>query len=380
MKLGIISSGAASPWGGSEELWAALAKEALEDGCEVAVSIYDWKQLPAKVNHLKAKGAKVYLRSRVSYPDLKGKIRGKITQLVFAEKQLNNFILSESPDVLFISMGAFCDLEIDFLRSFILKLKIPFFIVIHSNTETHTVNEHKMEGIQIACKKATEILFVSKRIREQAERQIAYSFKNSGIAINPLNINEVGILRLPDDEVVNMACVGTILLKVKGQGLLLQILNQEKWKERKWVLNIYGKGPDEHLLKQLISFYGLNERVFYRGFTNDIRKDVWQKNHLLIMPSFIEGMPIVLMEAMLCGRTAVVTDVGGCRELVQDGFSGFISEGVTLFSIDKTLEKAWKNRSDWEKIGSVAYEEAAKYFGNNPVKDLLNRIKKNYIK
>ena len=91
MKLGIISSMAASPWGGSEELWVALASQALSEGHTVAASVYNWGELPVKIKEIEKKGVVIHKRSRISYLDIKGKFKGKIAQLFVAEKQLLRF-------------------------------------------------------------------------------------------------------------------------------------------------------------------------------------------------------------------------------------------------------------------------------------------------
>ena len=56
------------------------------------------------------------------------------------------------------------------------------------------------------------------------------------------------------------------------------------------------------------------KNVHFRGHVNDIRA-IWEQNHLLVLPSRYEGLPLALVEAMWCGRPAVVTDVGGNAEL-----------------------------------------------------------------
>ena len=379
MKLGIISTMAASSWGGSEELWVSLGMEALAEGHEVVVSIFDWGELPVKIQKLKEKGAAIDVRSRISYTDLKGKIKGKLVQLLNAEKQLHRFVQKENPDVLFVSLGAFCDLEIDSVRNFLQKINKPFYIVVHSNNDTYSIQPSKTDAIRAVCKKAELVFFVSQRLIQQSERQLAYDFKNFQIVNNPVNRNTIGILPYIESETIEMACVGRLQVGVKGQAMLLQMLGTEKWKNRDWKLNIFGHGPDETLIKELILFYGLGDKVFLKGYVSDIRNEIWTNNSILLMPSFIEGMPISLIEAMLCGRTAVVTDVGGNREVLEDGVTGFIADGATPFSFEKAMERAWNKKSDWQKMGELGFEKANSFNNVNSTKTLLTFLKQNKI-
>ena len=66
------------------------------------------------------------------------------------------------------------------------------------------------------------------------------------------------------------------------------------------------------------------EKVTYGGFTEDV-ESIWASHHALVLPSRSEGLPLVVVEAMLCGRPAIVTDVAGNAELIQDGVSGFVA-------------------------------------------------------
>ena len=56
---------------------------------------------------------------------------------------------------------------------------------------------------------------------------------------------------------------------------------------------------------------------------------IWAEHHALVLPSRFEGMPLVVVEAMLCGRPCIVTDVGGNAELIRDGINGFLAKAPT---------------------------------------------------
>lgn len=374
MKLGLITTMADNPWGGSEELWVSLAERALGNGHDVAASVYNWNVVPNKIKGAQNKGLKVYKRERISYSQLTGKIKGKLVQKTIAKNQLHSFVKKSNSELVVISMGAFCDVEINPFRDFLKETNVPYVLIVHVNTERYTINPSKIDDFRLVMKKAQCVYFVSKRLREQAERQLAYGFENSKIVVNPVNMDEIGVMPYKEQGQINFACVGRVQVDVKGQALLLQILSSDKWKERNWVLNIYGKGPDESFLEELIRFYGLQDRVFLKGFVNDIRKDIWGENQILLMPSYFEGLPIALVEAMLSGRTAVVTDVGGNVEILKDDEVGFVAEGVTPFSFDKAMERAWSKKETWKDLGEKAFNHANKYFGDDPIASLLEQL------
>jgi len=377
MKIAIITTMAGHPWGGSEELWVAMVNEAINENHKVVVSVYNWhKPLHPKIQIIKEKGAIVSKRSRVNYQDIKGKIKGKLIQVFLAEKQLNKFINKTNPDIVFISMGGVCDLEFKFIRSFLIELKIPFYIIFHANPDNYIIPYQTVESARTVLDKAKSLYFVSNRMRQIAERQLAYNFSGSEIVANPVNMKEIGILSMPNSPLIHMAIVGRLAVNIKGQSVLLQILSSKYWNNKNWHLNIYGKGPDENIVKDLIKFYKLENKVTLHGHVNDIRNDIWAKNHILLMPSYYEGMPIALIEAMLCGRTTVASDVGGNMEVITNNKNGFIAEAPTVYSFDKAMKLAWENKHKWIDMGKDAFESASNLYGKNPGKELLNKILK----
>ena len=74
---------------------------------------------------------------------------------------------------------------------------------------------------------------------------------------------------------------------------------------------------------------------------------------------------------MLCGRAAVVTDVGGNAEWIEDGQTGFVAEAATAKSFGRALERAWLARGEWEKMGIGARSKALMKFDKSAGKSLL---------
>jgi glycosyltransferase involved in cell wall biosynthesis len=64
-------------------------------------------------------------------------------------------------------------------------------------------------------------------------------------------------------------------------------------------------------------------RIHYHGATDDIRTVLGQSD-CIVLPSYREGMPRVIMEAMAMERPVITTDTAGCRETVDDGVNGYL--------------------------------------------------------
>jgi glycosyltransferase involved in cell wall biosynthesis len=78
--------------------------------------------------------------------------------------------------------------------------------------------------------------------------------------------------------------------------------------------------------------------IEYLGEAHDVRPHIANAD-CVVLPSYREGVPRTLMEASAMGRPVVATDVPGCREVVEDGVTGFLCEAKNADSLAGTLER-----------------------------------------
>lgn len=76
----------------------------------------------------------------------------------------------------------------------------------------------------------------------------------------------------------------------------------------------------------------------YRGATDDVRP-VIAESHVLVLPSYREGMPRTVLEAAAMGRPAIVTDVPGCRQAIEAGKTGWLCEVRSAESLAEQMLK-----------------------------------------
>jgi len=383
LKIGVISTIGES-WGGSEELWADMALTALSKGYEIIISVNAYDDKISKLEMLRLKGAVIlerlqknqyaffnntYLRTlRSQYINI---VRKKIPDY---KSVFKSFFFSE-PDIICISQGQSYDAVYcpELLNSLELS-RIPYLIICHSNGNEYSPTDNYI--IEKAIKfysDAERVLFVSHNNKKLAEKQLASRIENAQIIKNPVNLEISNVLSWPDYETCKMACISSLDIKRKAIDILLEALSNNKWMNRRWILNIYGEGQDKNYILKLIDFFNLKEKVNIMGYESDVAK-IWSENHILVLPSRIEGTPLALVEAMLCGRPSVVTDIGGNSEWVSDEVTGFIAEGVTAFSFDKAMERAWLKKDQWEQIGYKAHKYSFTNIDKDPGVSLLNLI------
>jgi glycosyltransferase involved in cell wall biosynthesis len=76
----------------------------------------------------------------------------------------------------------------------------------------------------------------------------------------------------------------------------------------------------------------------YRGATDDVRS-VIAEAHVLVLPSYREGMPRTVLETAAMGRPAIVTDVPGCRQAIEAGKTGWLCEVRSAESLAEQMLK-----------------------------------------
>jgi len=368
MKIAVISTTTGAPWGGSEELWSEMVEVALDQGNEVVAAIYQWSCTVPKVVTLQAKGAQILSRPLPK--------RGKLGKLLTSLESSFNRVFQLKPDVILINQGGTYDpllMNLGNLFDLLYSSSIPYCILCQRNEDSYVPEQALRDKAVQFFERAAQVLFVAEQNLKTAERQLARLLPNAQVVRNPVNLPDPNAVHWCTNPVVQFANVARLEVGFKGQDILLETLSATVWRDRPWQLNLYGGGGDRPYLEALCQHYKLGDRVHFVGHVGNV-KTIWADNHLLVLPSQREGTPLALVEAMLCGRPSVVTDVGGNAEWIEDGITGFIAEASTATSFGQALERAWQAQSNWEPMGVTAHTTAMSKFDINPGKSLLQII------
>lgn len=155
-------------------------------------------------------------------------------------------------------------------------------------------------------------------------------------------------LREPEHP-ARLVCVGR-LCEQKGQLLLLQACGVLKSRGVKFELVLAGDGEMRQIIEQTIASEGLQDNVRITGWISSEQvRDELLKARALVLPSFAEGLPIVLMEAMALKRPVISTLVAGIPELVEHEVHGFLAPAGDTLKLAELIqtclampEEAWK--------------------------------------
>jgi colanic acid/amylovoran biosynthesis glycosyltransferase len=134
-------------------------------------------------------------------------------------------------------------------------------------------------------------------------------------------------------------CVGR-LCPSKGQAILVQAAAALKARGRDFQLLLLGGGEDLELIRGIVARDGLTDRVTVAGPVGHSRvKLELARTDLFVLPSFAEGIPVALMEAMAAGVPVVSTNITGIPELIEHGVDGFLTPASHVDQLTDVLDQ-----------------------------------------
>ena len=361
-KIGFISAMESYSWGGSEELWSRAALRMTERGFTVGANVKGWPETPELLQRLEKAGCQVTRRAESS--GVMGKILKRIS------KPPTAWFEAFKPDFVVISDGSNYGGD-HWMRECAAK-NIPFVTIAQAANENFWPWDGLVAEVAPCFARAKANFFVSQGNLELTRKQFAIPLENGQVIRNPFSLAYDSAPSYPADGVWKMACVGRLAPDAKGQDVLFDVLRQDKWRGRPLEVSLWGAGPQRELLASLIKMHRL-ENVRLRGTTPDVA-GIWAQNHALVLPSRYEGLPLVVVEAMLCGRVCIVTDVAGNAELLEDNVTGFIATAPHVRCLDEAMERAWARRDDWQAMGQAAAKSVREQVPADPIEHFIEKL------
>ncbi|AST58540.1 glycosyl transferase family 1 [Thermoanaerobacterium thermosaccharolyticum] len=184
-----------------------------------------------------------------------------------------------------------------------------------------------------------------------------YIVHGVGVDIKKYYINNIKLrkdyrkryLSATDNDVI-IICIGEINKNKNQMQLIKSIQRILKEKNNVYAL-IIGDGSERKNLQKYIKDNELEKNIKILGFRSDI-PELLNASDIIGLFSYREGLGKCLMEGMAAGLPIIATDTKGARELVNDGYNGFL---VPVYDIDKTVDTIKKLADDKElrtKMGS----------------------------
>lgn len=215
--------------------------------------------------------------------------------------------------------------------------KIPLTLFLRADTlENYRIKgynkliikaEHLLEALSLI---KTRLYGVSKTITKRAEERHKYSHPiESGVIPNDIPPAVEG--RNKNKKIIKpikLACVG-ILEDRKNQQLIIKCMKSINATDAQ--LYLFGEGPNNTKLKQLVKKLNISDRVHFMGWVSN-KIELWEDIDVLLTPSLSEGAPNAILEALSHNIPILASDISEHREILptdtlinNDAISNWIS-------------------------------------------------------
>jgi len=340
-----------------------LAKYLVKNGHKVTIFSY-WDDNKVGDFIKKFREENIVLRY-IPFPnddDLESK--GIPVKLVLLIKLLLSFIIGffllfkEKPDIIHVHFPV-----TSFIANVYRKIKGTPIVITH-----HIGNMRPM----FLYAKADEVIAVSSEVAETAKKVFTYPATKVNIVFNGIEEDifnvytsecEKQALRteqgLPKDDVI-LLYVGSIGYR-KGLDILLKACSivKEKLENKKFKTIILGSGDDEWF-NELVVENKVEDIIIRRPFQNPI--PYYRLSDIMVLPSRVEGFPLVCVEAMMSGLVIVRSNVEGAADQIQNGVDGFIFNNENAEELADIILNLIEDDLLRSKIAKCGQEKALKKF------------------
>lgn len=204
----------------------------------------------------------------------------------------------------------------------------------------------------------------------------SFNVRSISIVNNPIEIPNLPLLEGFTKTYLSLLFLGKVGDN-KGIFDLLSVLDKKHSQYKgKLKLKIGGDGEIDRL-KAYIDSKHLHDIVEYVGWvSNDLKNNLLSECDILILPSYNEGLPISILEAMSYGKAIISTPVGGIPEVVKNVKNGFLIEPGNIIALEECIDWVLENTEKLPEMGLVS----SKLIQDYDIKKVMSKLSELYIK
>ncbi|EQK45204.1 glycosyltransferase family 4 protein [Paraclostridium bifermentans] len=163
------------------------------------------------------------------------------------------------------------------------------------------------------------------------------------------------------------------LHKTKGQIDLIDVICRLNKKYKNLEVNLIGDGIDRERIEEKIRKENLEDVVNVLGFRKNV-KEIISESDIFILPSYIEGLPLSMLESMAMSLPVVVSSIAGIPEVIDNGNNGYLITPGNLDEIETALDNLIKNKKLRVKMGNQARKTVEEKFNDKICYEKTKRI------
>ncbi|QCR84856.1 glycosyltransferase family 4 protein [Moraxella osloensis] len=303
-------------------------------------------------DRLEATGAKII---KINFPLTSTNKTSYLVSMLRSVAVVAKELKKNNIDVIHIHTPALSFIPIILRRKFVKTVHIKdlalSFLDKKASHEIVISRETYDEAIRKFHYKENEITLIFNGVAESFAKTISNNDKN--------NFKETK--NIPKDKII-IGIVGSVQYR-KGHDILLEAVSQLRNDLKNKVhLIILGEGSEteEIWLKDLIKKFNLESTISKFGFQDP--KSYYDIMDIFVLPSRLEGFPLVAIEAMLSNCCVIRSDTEGAYDQIEPGVSGLLFKNESIAELTKQLEFAINNEPERIKIAAAGREYALDNF------------------
>jgi glycosyltransferase involved in cell wall biosynthesis len=150
---------------------------------------------------------------------------------------------------------------------------------------------------------------------------------------------------------------------IDGKGVKDLILALENLKDKDFVLFIIGDGSQKKPLENLTKEKNLSDKIIFWGHKEHNEAiSILKISDIVINPSYTEGLPTSIIEAALCKKAIIATNVGGTPEIITGDGDGYLIKPKNIEELRNKLENLIDNKKLQNSFGKSAYNKVIDKF------------------
>ena len=279
-----------------------------------------------------------------------------------AWKNLHKIILDFKPDI--IQANAADTLKYAVFSKKVFGWEIPIFFRNASEVGRYLKSPFQKKFNGFLYRNVDYIVSVSRA----SEKDI---LKNFPFLNNKTEVIPVGLESIPNIEKIELKpynCrhiihVGGFSFE-KNHEALIRIFKETSDSIKNIHLHLIGDGPLRSKIESIISDMGLTSKVTFHGYVDKPLPYI-KAADVLVLPSIIEGLPAVILEAMYCETAVIAYEVGGIKEIVLSGKTGKIIEKNDEAGFVRALKEKLKKVSNGDSEIAQAKKMVMNKFSND---------------
>lgn len=250
-----------------------------------------------------------------------------------------------------------------------LKEKVPVFWHFHG----HHFEVRKLPlNILSQLPTVKKAIFVCAALAKYFEKNYRFPKKKTEVVYNSSQCRKLPEMK-PQDATLRIGFIGRLVGLKRVHFLIAVAEHLKKEGITNFEIQVAGDGPERESLEALARTKGVEKEVKFLGFRSDIER-LYNQFDLFVLPSEEEALSLALIDAGRVALPALAFDVGGNKEIIKDGETGFIvhyleelKEKVTLLCRDQSLRT---------EMGAKAEKHTEIFNEENHLESLLNLYRK----